>query len=143
MSQLHHFVARRDMMLRTTLGHCITFVKGEPTHVPKALHSLALEKGLMPCDPKGKELDLEAVAAAVPQEVKLLVAPETAEDRSVAILKVLKAMIERNASTDFGAGGMPKPEAVKLALGWHVDAKEVRKVWSDNRQLLLVGRKDD
>lgn len=143
MSQLHLFVSRRDTMLRSTLGHCITFVKGEPTHVPKALHPLALEKGMLPCDAKGRELDLEAVAAAVPQEVKLLVAPETAEDRAEAILKILKAMIERNVSSDFGAGGMPKPEAVKFALGWHVDTKEVRKVWTDNRELLLTGKKGD
>lgn len=139
----HFFVSRRDQMVRTTHGACITFEKNKPTHVPKALHSIVLEKGILPCNDTGKELDLEKAAAAVPQEVQLLVAPETAEERGEAILKILKALVERNNSADFGASGIPKQDAVLTALGWAVDAKEIRQVWNANRQELLTGKKAD
>lgn len=139
--KLNYFVSRRDFMLRSTLGHVITFEKGKPAHVPKALHSLALEKGLLPCDKDGKELDLEAASAVAPEEVKVLVAPEDAEEREEAVLKILKLLVERNNSADFGGGGIPKPEAVSQALGWRVDTKEVRTVWNKHRQALLVKEK--
>lgn len=140
MPKQHYFVSRRDFMLCSKEGACITFEKGKPTHVPKALHSEVMEKGIMPCDEKGQELDLEKAIAAAPAEIKVMVAPEDAADRAAAILEVLKQLVARNKSIDFGASNQPKAEAVRLALGWPVDQKEVRKVWEDNRRLLLVGK---
>lgn len=135
------FVARRDYMLRTTQGACLTFEKGVPTHVPKQLHSLALEKGLLPCDEAGKEVDVAAAHEVMPAELKLLQAPESAEDRNAAILKALTEIVKRNSSKDFGGNNIPNVDSVVLALGWRVDAKEIRNVWNTHREFLLTGKR--
>lgn len=140
----HYFVAARDMMLRSTLGYVLTIKKGEPTHIPKVLHTLALEKGLTPCDKDGRPLELEEAQKVVPPEPVRLKAPEDAEERKAAILAVIKDMVARNSSADFGGGGLPKTDAVRLALGWHVDSKEIAQIWNANRRVLLTGKtKDD
>lgn len=135
--QQHYFVSNKDMFLASTLGHSLTFKKGKATHVPKALHSLAMEKGLLPCDKSGKELDLAGARDVVQQEPEQLVEPTDAEDRAEAILDVLKKIVARNNTRDFGGNNRPTVSAVTLALGWQTDAKEINKVWDANRETLL------
>lgn len=143
--QQHLFVSNRSQTVRTTLGHSVTFVKGKATHVPKALHHLMVEKGILPCDDAGKpipEKGEEAVEAAAAADAPKL-APDTAEERNEAIERAIRAIVERNSPKDFNAGGMPSPEAVGSAVGWKTDTKEVRSVWVRVRPELLAGGKVD
>lgn len=142
MSVAHMFVSRRDFMLRTTLGHCISFEKNKPTHVPKALHALALEKGILPCDDAGQELELASAQDVAAPEAPKLEVPEDAEARQDAIKNVCREIAKRNKSSDFNAGGTPRADSVTLALGYRVDQKEVRQAWVVLRPELL-GKKDE
>jgi hypothetical protein len=143
--QMNFFVSRRNITVRSTQGAAISFEKGVPTHVPRHLQSVVAEKGILPCDAKGVELDIDAVAAAVqPDEKPAPSGPETAEERQDAIKGAIKGIVKRNASADFGAGGTPRADAVTLALGWRVDQKEVRQAWVAMRpDLLNPGGKRD
>lgn len=138
MAQQHLFVSRRTINVATPFGQTISFEKGKPTHVPKQLHSFMIEKGILPCDAKGEELDLEAAGAVTqPDEPARLSAPEDADERLDAIKTVVRAIAERNNAADFNAGGTPKADAVSLALGWKADQREVRQAWVALRPELL------
>ena len=122
------FVSNRTVNVGSTLGHSIQFEKGVPTHVPQRLHALVMEKGIMPCDAAGKPLDPSQVDDPSPVSAVVL-APEETEERAAKILEVIQAIVKRNNSKDFSAGNVPNSVAVTAALGWKVDAKEIRPVW--------------
>jgi hypothetical protein len=140
----YYFLSRRTFMLRTKEGQCLSFEAGKPTHVPKLLHSLAMEKGLVPCDAAGKELDLVTASeanAASTEEFRPAQAPENADERNAAILRVVKAIVARNDSKDFGGNARPRAEAVSFALGWRVDPKDLNRLWDQHRAEILTGKK--
>lgn len=124
------FVANRDITIVSTQGYSLSFKKGEPLHVPRAMHAEVMEKGVLPVD----QADAEAVTAA--QEPKVLIEPEDAEERKDKIREVVVAMAKRNSPKDFSAGGVPLATAVSLALGWKADPKEVRAVWAEVKPTL-------
>lgn len=132
----HYFVSNRKIVVTSTQGAAIGFEKGVPTHVPKFMHAAVLEKGILPCDDKGKVLDAEAAPEVAP-EVKVLLAPEDAEERNAAIERAVREIFKRNSPADFTAGGTPSEKAVSLSLGWKVDQKEVRAVWVKVRPTLM------
>lgn len=133
--QMHYFVSNRTMTVSSTLGAAIAFKKGEATHVPKFMHTLVMEKGILPCDKDGKPVDVDS--APDTSEPKLMIAPEDAESRNAAIEKVIREMVVRNSPADFTAGSTPSSSAVSLTLGWRVDQKEVRAVWVKIRPDIL------
>jgi hypothetical protein len=133
--QLFYFVSNRDFVLGGSLGHRIAFEKGQPTHVPKIMHAMALEKGILPCTKEGKPLDTPQIYS--PEEAKVVLAPEDADERSEAIVKAMKAIVKRNNAKDFTSGSTPSASAVSLAVGWKVDPKEARQVWDKHRHDIL------
>lgn len=133
--QLHYFISNRTINVGSNQGASIAFEKGKPTHVPRFMHGIVMEKGILPCDKDGKPLDAESAPTA--DEKPVLTAPEDAEGRNDAIEKVCREMVKRNTPADFTAGGTPNATAVSFALGWKVDQKEVRAVWVKIRPEML------
>jgi hypothetical protein len=132
MPKQYYFVSNRNVVISSILGYAIEFKKGEPTHVPRRMHATVMEKGIVPCDIRGAALDVADIEAT--PEAKVLLAPEEAEDRAPAIRGVIDAIVKRNSSNDFSAGGVPSASAVTAALGWKVDAKEIRPIWDKVKQ---------
>lgn len=122
------FVSNRDINIGSTLGYSIEFKRGRPTHVPRRMHSLVMERGCVPCDPAGKILDADKIQDPV-EAPTVLLAPDDADERADKILEVVKALAKRNDAKSFSAGGVPTATAVSAALGWKVDQKEIRPVW--------------
>lgn len=130
------FVSNRNMNITSTQGYSIDFVKGEPTHVPPAMHAAAMERGAMPCDEKGETLDV--AQSPVKEEPKILLAPEDADERNAKILEVVTALAKRNNPKDFSAGGVPRAASVSASLGWRVDQGEVTAVWRAHKAAILA-----
>jgi hypothetical protein len=130
--KLYLFVSPRTVVVRSTSGASIGFEKGRPTHVPRHMHSIVMEKGILPCDKDGKAIDPDE-APPVDAEVKILVAPEDPADRQAAIIKAIQAVLGRNDAHDFTAGGTPHEKAVSTVLGWRVDQKEVKTAFQKYR----------
>jgi hypothetical protein len=126
------FVSNRDISVTSILGYSIFFEKGVQTHVPRAMHAEVIEKGILPVEEDGK-ISVEAIDKMTSPDIKIVLAPETAEDRNEAIAEAVKAIVKRNDSRDFTSGGVPSAVAVTAALGWKVDPKEVRNVWATLR----------
>lgn len=133
------FVSQRNFTLRSTLGHSVTFARGKATYVPKALHALAVERGILPCDADGKPIPEkgEEIVEEVEAQSKVVLAPSTREARDEAIEAACRSMVKTNNAKDFTAGGTPNAEAVSFSVGWKVDQKEVRAVWTRIRPELL------
>lgn len=130
-----YFISHRDQVIGGLTGHSIGFDKGVPTHVPRPMHAVVMEKGCLPCDKDGKILD--DVAASAPgavEEKKILVEPEDADERNDRINAAMKDLVKRNSPRDFSAGGVPLAESLTMALGWRVDQKEVRPLWNKMKQ---------
>jgi len=134
------FVANRDITVTSTLGITLAFAKGVPTNVPRPMHAIVLEKGILPCDPEGNTLGVEAIEDPQPK-VRLLVAPEDADERNDKILDAIKALVQNNDAKNFSAGGVPSYQAVSAALGWRVDAKEIRPIWAKYKPEMMAGAK--
>lgn len=112
-----NFVLNRDHVLASTFGHSISFLKGQPTHVPPALYSEAIGVGAIPED----ELPQEGTQRTdEPQEPHL---------REKAMFAVFERLVLANKSNDFTAGGMPRDKAMERELGWSVDGKETAEAW--------------
>lgn len=135
--KVYHFVSNRNITIGGLNGRRLAFAKGVPTHVPRNMHTLVMEKGVLPCDASGKSLDEPETVAVDPEARTVLLAPEVAEDREVAIEKVIEAIVAKNDAKDFAGGGTPHAGAVSAALGWRADQREVRTVWLKVRGKIL------
>lgn len=128
------FVSNRDIVV-VGPGHAIEFKKGEPTDVPRIMHKACLEKGVIPVeDPAGNA----GSVADADDKPRLLLRPEDGEEMNDKILEALIAIVQRNDTRDFDAGGMPTAASVTAITGWKVDRKDVRKVWEEFRAELLT-----
>jgi len=115
------------------MGHTVEFKKGVPNgDVPRALYEEIMEKGILPCDEKGKVIDIDSKEAAdiMPEPVKIILRPKDAFEASDKILEVMKAIIENNDPNNFTGAGMPSAKVISSKLGWVVDTKEVRALWT-------------
>ncbi|HYF28588.1 MAG TPA: hypothetical protein VD931_22805 [Baekduia sp.] len=130
------FVSNRDIVVTSTRGYSLEFVKGVPMHAPKPMHAELIEKGILPVA-DGGGIDVEAMTEAQGTPKKVLLAPETQEERDVAIEQAIRAVVERNNPSDFTAGGVPSPTTLTAALGWRVDMKEIRGIWTRLKPELL------
>lgn len=134
MSKQSLFVSNRDVMVSSTLGHSIQFIKGVPMHVPKIMHKVVIERGILPVDGGAESAsDIMAEAESGP---KILLAPEDPSDREAAIAKACRVIAQRNNAKDFTGGGTPNATAVTAALGWKVDQKEVKDIWTEVKRTL-------
>lgn len=124
------FVSNRDITVTSTRGYSLEFKKGVPQHAPKPMHAELIEKGILPVADDGG-IDVEKLTEAVDGDAKkVVVTPEDADERAVAIETVIKALVEANNPADFTAGGVPSASSLTAALGWRVDLREVRTIWN-------------
>lgn len=138
------FISRREINVGSLSGRSILFEKNVPTHVPREMHSEVMEKGILPCDKDGNVLDdVTDVEVAVSATPLILVAPEDPAEREEKISAAIFALADRNARGDFTAGGVPHDKAVSAALGWTVEAREVRAVWAKVKPEVMAKRSSE
>lgn len=136
-----NFVSNRDVIVRSAkTGMSIQFKKGEPTFVHPKMHKEVMEKGVLPVDDENQAVNPATHTAGLETESKVLLAPEDGYERSLKILEVIRAIVKRNNSKDFTAGGIPSARSITAALGWHVDSQEAKKVWEEHRREILHGK---
>ena len=130
--KLQMFVSNRSIVVRSARsGQAIRFEKDTPMGVPRIMHDEVMEKGILPVD-----ADVEKVVAAVSEQKKMVLAPDDQMEREDALLAAMKAIVDGNDSKNFTGAGCPNAKAVSMALGWHVDQKDVRTVWEKHRVTL-------
>lgn len=119
---LPKLVLNRDYTLTTTKGHSVSFVKGEPTHVPAAVYADAIAIGAQPAD--GSDPD-------VLKDEKKTAAPNDPAERNPLILSAILKIVENNERKDFTAAGSPTVKAVERELGFDVDGREIAHMWQE------------
>lgn len=124
------FVSNRDVVVRSH-GHAIGFEKGVPTDAPYIMREVLLEKGIIPVEDDGSPIDPVAHDIGKPVEIKL--PPEDPKVRTEAIVQAMDAIVARNSSQDFTAGGVPRADSVSSAVGFKVTLAELRPIWEANR----------
>jgi hypothetical protein len=129
------FVANRDVEVATTHGIALNFKKGVPQQAPRAIHSILIEKGILPVDENG-EIETDTITEVTANPAGQKAEPEDAGERADAIEQAMRIIVKRNKSNDF-SGGTPSAQAVSAILGWRTDQKEVRKVWTDKRVSII------
>lgn len=118
------FTMHRNYTLRTTLGHCITFQKGIPTHVPSTLQKEVIAIGGVPEDATFMQRfeDAEEITRKDP-----VMNPDL---RQKTIRDALLTMRERNLRGYFTAQGVPSLKQLEILCGFEVDKGERDRLWS-------------
>ncbi len=114
------YVLNRTHTHRSTHGHIINFVKGQPVYVPPVCVQEVLMFGAEPTD--GDRPDL---LEDLPHLEK---APEGVE-REVALLTAFELLENRNQRGDFTGQGRPAPKVLREICGFDVDTRERDAVW--------------
>lgn len=119
----------RDLVLGSTLGHRIRFVKGEETRVPDIMIEEAIAIGAERIDGKDHFEELAKKEGKVQ--------PMSPEARYASVKTALETIIDRNNRDDFTAAGNPTLKAMANETGFKVDKNEQRravKEYNDSRQ---------
>jgi len=119
-------VLDRNYTLASTLGHILTFKKGQTLNVPPIMVHACAQIGARRVDGQDVFEEPEPVA---PQ-------PVDPAQRLVAIRKAVEVVVDKNEREDFTAGGSPKVTAVSRETGFKVDQTEVRKAWQARNEEL-------
>ena len=114
-------VMDRNYTVRSTLGHMITFRKGEPIPVPVIMVRSCGEYG-------ARRVDGDDVFAPPPERPRQKQAVDPSE-RLADVRGAIERIVERNNSHDFTSGGTPKTTAVTEEIGYKADFTEVKKAW--------------
>ncbi len=122
---MSEFVLHRNYTHRSTLGHIITFVKGEPVWVPPALHKEVTAFGAEKVD--GDQVDLLG-------EEKKEITPLTPDERREQLLAAFELIKERNNRSDFTGQGLPSIAALRRIVDFDLDKKEVELLWREVEQ---------
>ncbi len=117
------YVLNRTYTHRSTLGHIINFVKGQPVWVPQALEREVVQFGAEPVD--GPKLDV-----LDPEKKALPLAP-AGDERKAQILAVFAQLEARNQRGDFTGQGRPNLSILKELLGFEVITRERDDVWEE------------
>lgn len=110
----------RDKTVASTLGHMITFKKGETVEVPMVMVRSCAEVGAERVD--GKDAIVEIV-----EDIKAQ--PIDPGERLEDIGKVLEEIVTRNDTQEFTAAGVPHVKVVSKYVGYRVDKTEVVAAW--------------
>lgn len=116
------FILHRDRTICTLRGHSIEFKKGEPTYVPPDCYDEVIAIGAVP--------EEELVEAEKPADSE----PTDLAARRSALFDAFDAIVLRNNTNDFTAGGVPGAKAVAAVLGWTPDNKERTEAWAKYRE---------
>lgn len=112
------FILNRNKTVASALGHSVSFVKGEPTHVPPEMYPEVIAAGAVP------ENELVEDIVKKPDH------PTEPAEREAAIFDAFEALVLRNSPDDFTAGGSPKESVLNAAVGFKVPAKEREAAWT-------------
>lgn len=112
------FILNRDRTVVSAFGHSVSFKKGEPAHVPPEMYPEVIAAGAVP--------EEELAEDAIPKADH----PTDPGEREAAIFEAFEALVLRNDSSDFTAGGSPKESVVNAAVGFKVPAKEREAAWT-------------
>ncbi len=123
-------VSPRDFMLNTTLGHSLSFKKGEPTPVPHSIVDEALKLNILPFEGgTGKEFDDPNASASANTSI-------TGQLRRALLFHAIAEIVKRGDSEDFSGGGRPSAKAVSDRAGVRISATELNKYWDEYRDLV-------
>lgn len=122
---MSEFVLHRNYTHRSTLGHVITFVKGEPVWVPPHMHKEVTEIGAERVD--GDKVDVLG-------EEKAEVVPLTPDERRSELIAAFALIKERNNRSDFTGQGLPSIAALRRIVDFDLDKKEVETLWREVEQ---------
>lgn len=117
-----NFVLQRNRTVATLRGHVIEFKKGEPTYVPPDCYDEVIAIGAVP---EEELVEAEQPAGSEPTDLAA---------RRSALFDAFDAIVLRNNSSDFTAGGVPGAKAVAAILGWTPDNKERTDAWNKYRE---------
>jgi hypothetical protein len=112
------FILNRDRTVASTLGHAIAFKKGVPTHVPPEMYSDVIAAGAVP--------EEELTEKDIPKADH----PTDPTEREAALFEAFEALVLRNDSADFTAGGIPRDNVLERAVGFKVSSKEREAAWT-------------
>jgi hypothetical protein len=113
-----NFTLHRNFTLRTTKGHTINFVKGQPIWVPPA------------CVP-----DAVAIGAVSEEEVSVLgdepkpVTTLSPDERQKKLFAAFETLLSRNERGDFSASGLPNTRKLEDLCGFDVPNRERDAAW--------------
>jgi hypothetical protein len=113
------YILQRNYTLRTTNG-VISFLKGEPTHVPPFMEKDIIAIGGVRAD--GAEVDAIEPAPTLKPVVEGV-------ERQDDLYAAFEMLIERNDSKDFTGQGVPSVKAIEKIVGFDVDRTEVVEAW--------------
>lgn len=114
------FTLHRNFTLRTTKGHTIAFVKGQPVWVPPMCVPDAVSIGAVAVN-----ADEGDVLGDEPQAVPAL----NPDERQAKLFEAFEVMLNRTERTDFTASGMPHAKKLTEMVGFDVANRERDAAW--------------
>jgi hypothetical protein len=115
----------RNITIRSTLGHMLTFEKDVPMPVPPIMVRSCAEVGAERVD--GVDVFKEPEEDATVQ-------PVDPGQRLEDIREAIERIVERNITKEFTAAGIPSVPTVSKEVGYRVDRTEVAKAWRDRSE---------
>lgn len=117
------YTLNRNYVLRSVLGHSVSFSKNIPTFVPSIIEREALSIGAERVDGARPDmLDPEPPAQRPPM---------TPDDVRQQIKTAFALIVERNDPKEFTAAGVPMVKAVEKLIGFDVDRSDVIEAWAE------------
>ena len=123
------YVFNRTHTHRSTFGHIINFVKGQPVYVPPVCEREATALGAEPVE--GARMDLVEDDSAVQH----LPTDPQGEERTRALLACFEALENRNQRGDFTGQGRPNTKVVASLVGFQIENRERDDVWEQYKNL--------
>lgn len=113
------FTLHRTHTLRTTKGHTISFVKGEPAWVPPMCVPDAVAIGAVAQD---EAVDVLGEEKAPPVQLN-------ADERQAKLFAAFETMLSRTERSDFTASGLPHAKKLTEMVGFDVGNRERDSAW--------------
>ena len=118
------FTLHKTVLMSTTTGHGVNFIKGEAVWVPQVCVPNALALGAQPVDPQVVET-VEVPNAAAPTPT-----PLTPEQKQKAFFDAFEKLLLRSARGDFTASGLPHIKQLEPMIGFPVSPPERDDYWT-------------
>lgn len=123
------YVLNRDYTLRTLMGHCITFAKGEPTLVPPSVERDVIAIG-------GECIEQEKTDPLDPEKQAEKIYDDT--EREELLTEAFKVLIGRNESKDFTGAGVPNVKAIERLVPFDVERNEITALWHKQKEAEVI-----
>lgn len=121
------YILNRNYVLRSPLGHSVSFKKNEPTFVPKLIEREALQIG-------AERIDGQGDAPNILPDEEVVIPPLAPQERSEQLFAAFDILVESNEPKDFTGAGVPTVTAVKKIVDFDVDRVEIASNWAEYKQ---------